>query len=221
MGIGMTGEPARQQTSSGDATYGAGSARAALREQAARSQAQISGTRQARHHAEAQAAEARGDSQTAAKHADLSASASAAAEFYKARGDLDDQLEAARKEWASRTAPMRLAAVQADALLRRRHPGTRMAPLRSAEPEPLPDELPEATQRGRQQYVTLVAGALAAFRAELETRAGVLVPDEDPDYEPEGEAWPDIRRPHRDAILQPPRPLMPAPGKQPEPELQA
>jgi hypothetical protein len=37
-----------------------------------------------------------------------------------------------------------------------------------------------------------------------------------PDYEPEGEARPDLRRPHRDAVLQPPRPLMPAPHRQSE-----
>lgn len=58
----------------------------------------------------------------------------AAAEFYQARGDLDEQLVGARQEWSARTAPMRLAAIQADALLRRRHPDMDLEPLRSAEP---------------------------------------------------------------------------------------
>jgi len=98
-----------------------------------------------------------------------------------------------------------------------------LGPLRSAEPEPLPDELPEPTPEAMQLHAALVADRLAAFRAELENRAGVLIPDENPDYEPEGEAWPDLSRPHRDALLQPSKPLMPAPQPQSErePELQA
>lgn len=116
-----------------------------------------------------------------------------------------------------RTAPMRLAAVQADSLLRRRHPEMPLEPVRSAEPEPLPDQLPARTDEARQQHAALAAESLAVFRAEIDNRAGVLVPHEDPDLEPEGEAWPDLRRPHRDAILQP-RPVMPAPRRRPEPE---
>jgi hypothetical protein len=150
-------------------------------------------------------------------------SAAAAAEFYRERGDLDEQLGVARQEWAARTAPMRLAAVQADSLLRRRHPERLLEPLISAEPDPLPDELPKPTVEASQQHAALVGASLAAFSAEMANRAGILVPHEDPAYGPEGEAWPDLRRPHRDAILQPPRPVIPAPGKRPElePELQA
>jgi hypothetical protein len=83
--------------------------------------------------------------------------------------------------------------------------------------------VPELTSEAAQQRAELVAESLEAFRAEIDNRAGVLAPHEDPDYEPEGEAWPDLWRPHRDAILQPPRPIMPAPSRQPElqPELQA
>lgn len=65
-----------------------------------------------------------------------------------------------------------------------------------------------------------MASSLAAFYAEPENRAGLLVPAEDPDCEPDGEAWPDLRRPHRDAVLQPPRPLMPAPHGRSELELE-
>jgi hypothetical protein len=72
---------------------------------------------QIRHEAKAQAANARGDSLTANRHASLAASTGAAARFYQARGDLDEQLDAARQERAASTAPMRLAAIQADAPL--------------------------------------------------------------------------------------------------------
>lgn len=174
--------------------------------------------RQVRHGAEAKAAEARGDAVTAARHAALGESAAAAVEFYRERGGLDEQLHSARQDWAARTAPMRLAAIQADAVLRRRHPEMALAPLRSAEPEPLPDELPEATPEAKERHVALLDKRLTAFRREIDNRAGVLVPGEDPDYEPEGEAWPDLSRPQRDAVLQPPRPLMPAPHGQPEHE---
>ncbi len=188
-------------------------------------QAQLDMTaRQVRHQAEAKTAQARGDQKAAARHASLAESARAASGFYRARGDLDEQLHTARQEWAAKTAPMRLAAVQADALLRRRHPDMRLEPLRSAEPEPLPDVLPEPSADANTQHAGLVAERLAAFHAEIESRAGLLIPSEDPDYEPDGEAWPDLTRPHRDALLQPPRPVMPAPQsrRQPalEPELQ-
>jgi hypothetical protein len=55
----------------------------------------------------------------------------------------------------------------------------------------------------------LVAGRLATFRAEVESRAGVLIPNEDPDYQPDGDAWPDLARPRRAGLLQPPSPIMP------------
>jgi hypothetical protein len=181
--------------------------------------------RKVRHQAEAKAAHARGDSQTATRHASIAESAGAAADFYRDRGELDEQLDAAREQWAARTAPVRLAAIQADALLRRRHPTMHLEPLRSAEPEPLPDELPEPSQHANARHVALVSDRMAVVRAELDSRAGVLLPNEDPDYEPVGEAWPDLARPRRDALLQPPRPVMPAPQPQRqaerEPELQA
>jgi hypothetical protein len=71
-----------------------------------------------------------------------------------------------------------------------RHPAMELAALRSAEPEPLPDKLPEPTAEAKEGHPALVAEAMAAFHVELESRAGVLVPHEDPDYEPEGEGGP-------------------------------
>ena len=88
--------------------------------------------------------------------------------------------------------------------------------------EPLRDTLPEPSAEVNARHAGLVSERLAVFHAELESRAGVLIPSDDPDYEPDGVAWPDLARPHRNALLQPPRPLMPAPQRQPErePEMQ-
>jgi hypothetical protein len=144
--------------------------------------------RQVRHGAEVRAAQRRGDEHAAARHASLAQSASAAADFYRARGDLDERLHDARQEWAARTAPMRLAAIQADALLRHRHPHLPLQPLRSAEPAPVSDKLPEPSSDANTQHAALVADILGVFHAELETRAGLLIPNEDPDHEPDGEA---------------------------------
>lgn len=55
-------------------------------------------------------------------------------------------------------------------------------------------------------WVRELAGRRAEFREKLEQRQGVMVPSEDPDAEPEGEAWPNIVGRQRDAILQPPKP---------------
>ena len=118
-----------------------------------------------RHHAEAHAAQARGDRHVAAKHTTLAESARAAADFYHARGDLDEQLQAARQKWVARTAHIRLAAVQADAFLRRRHPHMALEPLRSAEPEPLPDQLPQINPDANQRHAFLVADRLAVVQS--------------------------------------------------------
>jgi hypothetical protein len=48
---------------------------------------------------------------------------------------------------------------------------------------------------------------------EAEARAGVMIPHEDPDYEPMGEAWPMRHAFARDAVLQPLKPqIRPAEG---------
>jgi hypothetical protein len=111
---------------------------------------------------------------------------------------------------------MRLTAIQADLLLRRRHPDLSQEPLRSAEPEPLPDELHEPTLEAGLRRAVVVTGSLAAVQTELDNRAGLLVPAEDPDYDSDGGAWPDLRRPHNDAVLQPPSAGLPALHRQPE-----
>jgi len=157
--------------------------------------------------AEAHAARREGDAERAGRHEHLAASARAAVTFYQDRAGLDEQLMEDRQEWAQRTAGSRLLAVQADAELRRRHPYLEIEPLASAEPEAAADELPAVTgaeERGR--HAEAVASQRAAFRQALEERLGVMVPAEDPDAEPEGEAWPTWLPAHREAILQPPKP---------------
>ena len=124
-------------------------------------------TRKVRHRAEAEAARARGDMSTAAKHAALAQSAAAAAAFYRERAELDEQLDAARQEWDAQTAPMRLQAIQADAVLRRRHPDWNLEPLTSAEPDPLPDELPSISAVESDQHRSLVTAWLTVTGTEM------------------------------------------------------
>jgi hypothetical protein len=163
----------------------------------------------ARADAEAAVASREGDTDRAARHQHLASSARAAMSFYRDRENLDGQLMADRQEWAERTAGPRLLAVQADAELRRRHPDLEIEPLASAEPEPAPDELPPVTDADTAaRHGEAVAVQRAEFRQALGDRLGVMVPSDDPDAEPEGEAWPAWLPAHREAILQPPKPEM-------------
>ena len=177
-------------------------------------------SREVRHTAEAATARAHGDAGAAERHARLAESAQAASEFYAARAKLDEHLEAARKEWDAHTAPVRLQAVQADAVLRRRHPELQLEPLRSAEPDPLPDELPNRSPAAGERHAAFVAGRLARFRGEMDMRGGLLIADKDPGYLPDGTARRALGRPRRDAVLQPPRPLMTPPPIQRDREME-
>ena len=87
----------------------------------------------------------RRDLQTAARHDALASSAKAAAAFYARREQTDQALAADRADWEKSTARPRQQAVLADAELRRRHPHTPLPVLRSAEPAPLPDDVPAVT----------------------------------------------------------------------------
>ena len=105
---------------------------------------------------------------------------------------------------------------------RRRHPKADIEPLKSAEPDPAPDELPAITAAEASRHAEAVAAQRAAFRQALEERLGVMVPSEDPDAAPEGEAWPAWRPAHREAILQPPKPeIRPAPQVERRAEMEA
>jgi hypothetical protein len=90
-------------------------------------------------------------------------------------------------------------------------------PLKSAEPDPAPERLPELTAEAVAEHIAAVEERRAQFAARLEERLGVVVPSEDPDLEHEGEAWPAWAPAERDAILQPPKPLM-TPRREPQRE---
>jgi hypothetical protein len=116
-------------------------------------------------------------------------------------GTMDD-----REEWARVTEVERYTAVAADTELRRRHPEEQLEPLVSAEPEldntdgPVADVLPEWTTTLEQERQT--------FAERMAQRQAETVPHEDPDYADVGTAYPAWLPPERDAILQPPKPLI-------------
>ena len=122
-----------------------------------------------------------------------------------------------RRAWEQITAGPRRLAVAADSELRRRHPDKPIEPLRSAEPRvPEDDQIttprPEATAAEPPEWVTQLAEQRHAFQDKLAERQNVMVPDEDPDYDFLGQAWPWQER-DPDAILQPPKPeLRPCAG---------
>jgi hypothetical protein len=162
--------------------------------------------------AEAEAARKAGDTARAERHEALARSARAAGEFYTRREELDAGLMEDRAEALRAIEGSLHLALMADSTLRQRYPGIDLEPLKSAEPEPLPDEVPAVTDAETDdEYEARVAARRAAVREKLEERRGLMVPAEDPDYEHEGEAWPSWQQPGRDAVLQPPRPeLLPS-----------
>ncbi|MGO9294890.1 MAG: hypothetical protein ACLP52_13615, partial [Streptosporangiaceae bacterium] len=122
-------------------------------------------------------------------------------------------------EWSALTEGSRRAAVAADAELRRRHPGRPLERLKSAEPAPVTDEerqelapLPQGLAGARQPpaWITELAAARRAFREKADERTAVMIPAEDHEWQSDGEAFPVWQPRERDAILQPPRPQMPA-----------
>jgi len=144
----------------------------------------------------------------------LARSARTAEQFYRQRQEIDAALMEDRQEWARLTEGSRHLAIAADSELRRRHPDQLLPPLRSAEPQPPQDELSPvpADCAETAEWITRTAEQRTAFRARADERRGVKVPSENPDYEPEGEAWPSWPGHDREAILQPPKPdLRPSP----------
>jgi hypothetical protein len=163
--------------------------------------------------AEAQAAQSRSQNEVAAQQKVLATSYRAMHNAYRERENVFAAVMDDRAEWDRATTQQRHLAMAADAELRRRHPGQRFEPLRSAEPEP-------ATEAQHQQ-LTLTAGEeiteigqwikdLAAerntFADKLAERQSMVIPSEDPDYGDLGQAFPAWRGPDKDAILQPPKP---------------
>jgi len=165
--------------------------------------------------AEAQAAHAG----TATRHENLASSARALADRYRAAEPELVQATQDYDEWSALTEGSRRAAVAADAELRRRYPGRPLEPLKSAEPEPVTDEehqelarLPQGLAEACQSpaWISELAEARRAFREKADERKAVMIPAEDHEWQPDGEAFPALQPRERDAILQPPKPQMPA-----------
>ena len=118
------------------------------------------------------------------------------------------------QEWEQATAHSRHLAIAADAELRRRHPDRKIEPLRSAEPAPVsdvkrqhPDLIPHQ-QSGETTWNRDLELQQQAFQTGTNERSG-LVPDEHAARgAPGGASPPALQPPWRDAILQPPRPLI-------------
>ncbi|MGH3304995.1 MAG: hypothetical protein ACRDOK_25665, partial [Streptosporangiaceae bacterium] len=182
-----------------------------------------------RAHAEERIACHRGDLDVANRHATLARSYTAMERLYREHESELEQTMEVRREWERATEQTRRLAVAADAELRRRHPGQRFEPLRSAEPLVTEDErnqlelAPGAEHYETPAWITRLAAERRTVRGRLDERKAVRVPSADPKYEPEGEAWPEWIERDRDAILQPPKPEMrPTPGVlQRVPDLQA
>jgi hypothetical protein len=146
--------------------------------------------------AEAQAAV---NQAVAARHAELAETARGMEAEYRQHEIVLAEAQADRELWEKVSAGSRQIPVQADSEIRRRYPRQKMIPLTSAEPVAPEDGLRVPG------WLAELAEQRKAFREELERRQGVQVPDEDPDYGDEGEAWP-VWRGQREAILQPPKP---------------
>ena len=150
--------------------------------------------------AEAEANNAKAQS-VAARHADIASKARALETTYREHETTLSEVMEDRTLWDKLTQGSRQLAVQADSEIRRRYPDRQVRLMESAEPR-LPDEaLPKPG------WLAELAEQRRVFRRELETRQNAIVPNEDPDWEDEGPAWPQWESP-RDAILQPPKPAI-------------
>ena len=165
--------------------------------------------------AEAQAALKNGDRERAVRHEHWAASYRAMNDHYRQKEDTFAKIMDDRHEWERATQHSRHLAIAADAELRRRHPGQRIEPLRSAEPETVSDAQREDLVLTQDKNVDEVAewikdlGAQRqAFREKIEERQALTIPSDDPDCEDLGQAFPSPGMPERDAILQPPKPAI-------------
>ena len=163
--------------------------------------------------AEAKAASGRGQHDIADRQQDLAGSYHALHDVCRQRESVFAATMADRADWDAATRAQRQLAVAADAELRRRHPGQRFTPLRSAEPQPATQaERDELTLTAAQQipetgqWIKDLAAEHQKFADTLAERQSLRVPSEDPGYGDLGQAFPPSPRPGLDAILQPPKP---------------
>ena len=72
------------------------------------------------------------------------------------------------------------------------------------------DLAPVAEHYETPEWIAGLAAERRAARELLDERKAIRIPSVDPDYEPEGAAWPVRADRERDAVLQPPKPEMQA-----------
>ena len=160
--------------------------------------------------AQAKAARERGEEETAALHETHAASARANEAFYRgAEAKFAETMEA-RAAWEQHTEQGRHKAVAAHTEYMRRHPDAELPPMRSAEPpKPAEEEraqlVPTRAEQEVPAWVTEMAERNQTALAKIDEVRGLRMPSEDPEWEDEGEAWPDELRRERDAIIQPPK----------------
>ena len=179
-----------------------------------------------RSEAEASLAEARGDIGTAERHRQRAIASRAKEDIFRSQECLLAQADADYRDHQAATHAQKRNAIAAEIELRRRHPEQHIEPLQDAGPAPVSEEEHAQVGQGDKipEWVTRLEEAREAFTAEMETRQNVIVPAEDHEWEPEGEAFPGqpVRDP--DAILVPPQPEMPpserVTGRTPERDLE-
>ena len=164
--------------------------------------------------AEADAARKAGDHARAGRYETLAASYRALRDHYQQREHTLAQAMADRQEWEHATARTRHLAIAADAELRRRHPGQKIQPLRSAEPAPISDiereqfqfhPVPDSKPTEMAAWIHDLVAQHQAFRGKVGERQQLMTRGEDVDWDgPRTFAswW----GPYRSAILQPPKP---------------
>ena len=164
-----------------------------------------------RSEAEANVAEARGDAATAERHRQRAIASRRKEDIFRHQEGLLARTDADYRDHQPATEAQRRNAIAADMELRRRHPEQCIEPLRDAGPGAVSDEEHAEAARGDKvpEWVTRLEEAREAFTAEMEARQNVMVPAEDPEWEPEGEAFPAQAAREPDAILVPPQPEMP------------
>ncbi len=163
--------------------------------------------------AEATAARKADDHDRARRHETLAASYRALHHHYQQREQTLAQVMTDRQAWEHATADTRHLAIAADAELRRRHPGRKIKPLRSAEPAPA-----RGTQRehphpapGRQPTQTApwirdLVLRHQVSRAGIDESALLTAPDGGPTRGDLGKVFPGLHASGNIPILQPPRP---------------
>ena len=149
----------------------------------------------------------------AGRHDTLAASYRGMRERYQQQESIFARTMADRQEWEHTTSGSRRLALAADAELRRRRPGQKIEPLRSAEAGPVSDSEREQLNLSPDQEIGEMAawirGLVAqrqTFGEKIEEHQGLKVPSEDPDWGDLGYAFLGWPTHSRSAILQPPKP---------------